>query len=394
MRALTMQAQETVTAATRCASSTEDRGVVQNRSRRTTLGRILTSRWLRVGSGHLANVFISYRRSDSTSGYASWIYSALRKEYGADSIFMDVDSIPYGADFVEHLQSKLDVCEVALVLIGPHWLDAHDDVGGRRLDDPNDFVRIEVGALLQKAGIHVIPVLFDSASVPDAAALPDDLKPLARRQALAFHRAGGVSLKQILRAIEEVTNEPRPWKRWAVFAAAAAIVVAAIAIAVVALGGGNGRPSTTTGGNEAGKAAATTPLASEGRLKVFRTTYAGNSLITLKYPSELRASIESTMDSQYNGQVVLRFARPGETATVTSYGSNQVSSGTNASDPCSWRSGFARRREGRRGTAKLGGTRTSPRTASTRRPPSAGRSQLQRPQSRRMSPRSERPVGP
>lgn len=93
----------------------------------------------------MPHVFISYRRSDTTSGYASWIYDRSASKFGTENVFMDMDSLPLGVDFVAHLERALSLADVALVLIGPGWLEASDERGARRLDNPHDFVRIEVG---------------------------------------------------------------------------------------------------------------------------------------------------------------------------------------------------------------------------------------------------------
>ena len=151
----------------------------------------------------MTNVFISYRRSDSTSGYASWIYDRLAQQYGAPHVFMDMDSLSLGVDFVEQLQEALSKTDVALVLIGPGWLDARDESGRRRLEDESDFVRIEVGAAL-RASTRVIPVLIEGATVPHSTQLPEDLRPLSRRQALTFERQGGAAINNLLHAIEEL----------------------------------------------------------------------------------------------------------------------------------------------------------------------------------------------
>src|SRR5690242_201262 len=96
---------------------------------------------------------------------------------------MDVDSIEPGADFVAAIEQALSRCEVLLVVIGPHWLAAADATGRRRIDDPRDFVRLEVALALHR-GIRVIPVLVDGASEPHAHQLPADLSGLAQRQAV------------------------------------------------------------------------------------------------------------------------------------------------------------------------------------------------------------------
>jgi TPR repeat protein len=137
----------------------------------------------------MPKIFISYRRED-----AQWpvdrIHAALKPHVPnpqAD-IFVDVDNIPAGVDFVAHLDSKVAQCDVLLAVIGPDWLGVKNPrTGQRRLDDPKDFVRIEIAAALQR-GILVAPVMLDDTPVPDAADLPDDLKPLANRQAVDVRR--------------------------------------------------------------------------------------------------------------------------------------------------------------------------------------------------------------
>lgn len=129
-------------------------------------------------------IFISYRRDDS-SGYTLAIYEQLNPTFGDENVFMDMDDIPHGLDFVEHIETRLSDAQVVLVMIGKHWLNASNDTG-RRLDDPNDFVRLEVETAL-KRNIRVIPVLLKGASMPTAEALPDTLKSLARRNAIKIH---------------------------------------------------------------------------------------------------------------------------------------------------------------------------------------------------------------
>ncbi|MFZ5911217.1 MAG: SUMF1/EgtB/PvdO family nonheme iron enzyme [Chloroflexota bacterium] len=127
-------------------------------------------------------IFISYRRVDS-GGYAGRIYDRLAARFGEDAVFMDVDDIPAGLDFVEVLQNAVQSCDALAALIGRNWLDARDEAGGRRLDNPEDFVRVEIAAALER-GIRVIPVLVDGAPMPRASDLPENLKPLARRNAV------------------------------------------------------------------------------------------------------------------------------------------------------------------------------------------------------------------
>jgi len=134
-----------------------------------------------------AKVFISYRRADS-AGYAGRVMDRLDRELGRDLVFMDVDAIPLGTNFSKVLHEEVAKCSVLLAVIGPNWLDVRDEHGNRRLDDPNDFVRIEIAAALQRS-IPVIPVLLEGARIPKALELPEDLKELALRNGMEIRHA-------------------------------------------------------------------------------------------------------------------------------------------------------------------------------------------------------------
>src|SRR5262245_44188763 len=127
-------------------------------------------------------IFINYRRGDD-AGSAQALLFRLEAAFSSDQLFMDIDSIEPGLDFVRVLEDKVDGCDIFLVVIGPHWLEAKDSQGSRRLDNPNDFVRIEIESGL-KHGKRIIPVLVNSAEMPGAEHLPESLKPLARRHAV------------------------------------------------------------------------------------------------------------------------------------------------------------------------------------------------------------------
>lgn len=128
------------------------------------------------------DVFISYRREDS-SDICGRIYDRLELLLGAKRVFKDVDNIPPGVDFREHINAALNRCTAALVVIGPKWLSSANADGQRRIDDPDDFVRIEIEGLL-KRGVPVIPVLVYGATMPSSTDLPPSLAPLAYRQAV------------------------------------------------------------------------------------------------------------------------------------------------------------------------------------------------------------------
>jgi hypothetical protein len=143
---------------------------------------------------------------------------------------MDVDHIPAGTDFVAHLNSQVAECDVVLVVIGPIWLVAKDESGGRRLDNPDDFVAIEIAAALAR-DIRVIPVLVDGTRMPKASELPDFLKPLARRQAVDVrHSHFGHDAEALVKRMREVLGDkaagPRRWRvRAAIGAAAVAVLL-------------------------------------------------------------------------------------------------------------------------------------------------------------------------
>lgn len=131
----------------------------------------------------MTGVFISYRREDS-AGYAGRLFDRARLHFGPDAVFMDVAAIAPGLDFGLEIDKAIAACDTVLVVIGRHWFGATGD-DRRRLDDPEDFVRLEVAAAIRR-GARVVPVLVGGAPIPDPALLPDELKPLIRRQAVTL----------------------------------------------------------------------------------------------------------------------------------------------------------------------------------------------------------------
>ena len=115
-------------------------------------------------------IFVNYCRDDSP-GTAGRLRDRLADAFGPDSLFMDVDNIPAGVDFAGHLSAQVAACDVFLAIVGPNWLNATGETGGRRIDDPDDFVRIEIAAALTR-NIRVIPVTIDGARLPKADELP------------------------------------------------------------------------------------------------------------------------------------------------------------------------------------------------------------------------------
>lgn len=145
-------------------------------------------------------IFISYRREE-TGWAAGWLFDRLASHFGRSQIFKDVDSIEPGDDFVEVITTAVGSCDVLLALIGSRWLTVTDQDGGRRLDSPGDFVRLEIEAALER-GVRIIPILVDGALMPRADQLPESLAKLTRRQALKLSQDRfGSDLKRLLPAL-------------------------------------------------------------------------------------------------------------------------------------------------------------------------------------------------
>lgn len=146
-------------------------------------------------------IFISYRREDSR-GSAGRLYDQLAAYFGRDRIFMDVDTIQPGLDFVDAIEVAVRETDVLIVVIGSAWLNALDASGNRRLDNPEDFVRLEIATALNQ-NIRVIPVLVEGAMMPRSTDLPDDLKPLARRNAIEIsHTRFHSDTQRLIQALE------------------------------------------------------------------------------------------------------------------------------------------------------------------------------------------------
>jgi len=149
-------------------------------------------------------IFLSYRREDSAFQTTA-IHEKLVDAFGNERVFMDFDSIAPGRDFRARLQLAISQCDVCLAVIGEHWLDAQKD-GRRRLDDPRDFVRIEIESALSR-DIPVIPLLLGSAVVPAPESLPESLRELSYRNALAI-RPGRDFKNDIQALVSQIQSLP------------------------------------------------------------------------------------------------------------------------------------------------------------------------------------------
>ena len=133
----------------------------------------------------MAHTFISYRREDS-AGYAGRLRESLERRLGGDAVFRDVDTLQPGQDFVDAIMARLRECRVFIALIGREWLDARDAAGRRRLDQPHDYVRLEIASALGRPDLLVVPVFVEGAVMPEPDQLPEDIRVLGRRQAVSI----------------------------------------------------------------------------------------------------------------------------------------------------------------------------------------------------------------
>jgi hypothetical protein len=130
-------------------------------------------------------VFISYRREDST-GYAGRLHEELQQRLGANEVFRDVDTLRPGQDFVEAIEQRLQNCATLVAMIGRTWLTTTDESGARRIDQPGDYVAMEIGEALSRRDVLIVPVLVGGAVMPTPEQLPERLKGLGRKQALVI----------------------------------------------------------------------------------------------------------------------------------------------------------------------------------------------------------------
>src|SRR5690606_31434343 len=188
----------------------------------------------------MARIFISYRRSDSAD-VAEVLYQQLIAVFGKESVFKDVDFIPVGEDFRAVIERELINCEVMLVLIGPTWLTVTDSEGRRRLDNPEDFVRIEVEIGLRHRQIRVIPVFVKGAGMPREDELP------SRIDHLVFQNGAVLSddnferdIQRLIRKIapesttdESATHEPASPQSRRISRTLGVVAIAALLLALI-----------------------------------------------------------------------------------------------------------------------------------------------------------------
>ena len=156
----------------------------------------------------MAKILISYRRAD-TQAFVGRVYDRLAAHYGPRAVFLDVDDIPYGSDFREHIGGVMRATDVVVALVGTRWLGATAD--GARILDPRDPVRIEIESALASR-IAIVPVLVDGAQMPPAEDLPASIEPFSYRNAVTL--SSGIDFDQhvarLVAAIDAILGPKAP----------------------------------------------------------------------------------------------------------------------------------------------------------------------------------------
>jgi len=150
----------------------------------------------------VAEVFINYRTGDG-DWPAAFLDDKFKRRFGADRVFRDATSLEAGHDFRYELRRRLERCTILVVIIGPSWLTARDDSGRRRLDNPSDYVRMEIEESLKRK-IRVVPITLNDVRLPLADELPEEIADLAHRQCRVFRsRHYESDFEQIVSVIDE-----------------------------------------------------------------------------------------------------------------------------------------------------------------------------------------------
>jgi hypothetical protein len=215
-------------------------------------------------------IFISYRHQDA-QGYAGRLSDRLADRFGSNHVFMDIDTIEPGVDFRDALNEAINDCDVAVVVIGQQWLTAVDRSGHRRLDNPNDYHRIEIETALDR-DVRVIPVLVDGAEMPNPDELPETMRALCFRNAHEIGKNFHGDVNELMARLERIeapkdrraegegssrtprtsSKGPSPRRNQKVLGAVAAlaVVVGVVVGAIALIGGGGGGSSEGAAGQE------------------------------------------------------------------------------------------------------------------------------------------------
>jgi hypothetical protein len=159
----------------------------------------------------MSGIYLSYRRMEA-GGHAGRLADHLSRHFGPGSVFRDIDTIRRGEDFAQAIESALNTCDVVLVVIGNTWATGTGEDSRCRLDDPKDWVRLEVAAALRR-NILVIPVLVDGARLPDPARLPEELRSLCRRNACELSDLRwAFDVGELVKDLKKVVRSPKRFK--------------------------------------------------------------------------------------------------------------------------------------------------------------------------------------
>ncbi len=172
----------------------------------------------------MGKIFINYRRDDRAP-IALNIAQYLERVFGATSIFIDIDRLRAGEQFPQVLEKRLSECRVMLAIIGPNWFNAVDDSGRRRLDEPDDWVRLEIARALAR-NVRVIPVLVDGVTLPKKSALPEDIRSLVDRQGFTLTNPAAFrhEIAGLVRDIGGMTRQAKTlWRTVGILAAACVV---------------------------------------------------------------------------------------------------------------------------------------------------------------------------
>jgi len=154
------------------------------------------------------SIFICYRREDSVA-YAGRLHDRLSAHFGRNRVFMDLDTIQPGEDFVDVLERRVGESDVLVAVVGKGWLDSKDEHGSRRLDEADDYVRRELAAALSRK-IRVIPALVAGAHMPKSTDLPVDISALSRRNAIEISDTDfNASVAKLIEALESAIEAER-----------------------------------------------------------------------------------------------------------------------------------------------------------------------------------------
>jgi hypothetical protein len=184
-------------------------------------------------------IFISYRREDAAAN-ALGVSQYLTNEFGRRNVFLDID-MRAGTKFPLFLEQRLAQCKVMLVLIGPDWLNSSDEQGRRRLDIPDDWVRLEIAHAL-KRGITVIPVCVGGANLPPSTELPEDIRGLVDHQAISITHPGfRRDMSGLVRDIRDIPGR-KSWPRLGLILAGVSLFLIALALTLLSIPSGSFKP--------------------------------------------------------------------------------------------------------------------------------------------------------